>query len=87
MPWLKEQQRLYLVAVREERREPTGIVSAMSRKLGCMIILDIVIHITDKSMNDATAMLTFIFSFALVVGLVLAIWFNMKSGQKWIDNL
>lgn len=52
-----------------------------------MIILDIVIHITDKSMNDATAMLTFIFSFALVVGLVLAIWFNMKSGQKWIDNL
>lgn len=59
----------------------------MSRKLGCMIILDIVIHITDKSMNDATAMLTFIFSFALVVGLVLAIWFNMKSDQKWIDNL
>ena len=25
--------------------------------------------------------------FALVVGLVLAIWFNTKSGQRWIDSL
>lgn len=52
-----------------------------------MTILDTVIHITDKSMGDATDMLTFIFSFALAVGLALAIWFNTKSGQKWIDNL
>lgn len=59
----------------------------MSRKLGYMTILDTVIHITDKSMGDATDMLTFIFSFALAVGLALAIWFNTKSGQKWIDNL
>ena len=51
------------------------------------MLLDIVIRITDKSMNDATAMLTFIFSFALVVGLVLAIWLNTKSGQRWIDSL
>ena len=51
------------------------------------MLLDIVVRITDKSMNDVTDMLTFIFSFALVVGLVLALWFNTKSGQKWIDNL
>lgn len=50
------------------------------------MLLDIVIRITDKSMGDAIDMLTFIFSFALVVGLVLAFWFNTKSGQKWIDN-
>lgn len=50
-------------------------------------LLDIVIRITDKSMGDATDMLTFIFSFALVVGLIPAIWFNTKSGQRWIDSL
>lgn len=32
------QQRLCLVAVREERREPTGTILAMARRLGCMII-------------------------------------------------
>lgn len=51
------------------------------------MLLDIVIRITDKSMNDATDMLAFIFSFALVVGLGLAVWFNTKSGQRWIDRL
>lgn len=51
------------------------------------MLLEIVIRITDKSMNDATAILTFIFSIALAIGLGMAIWFNTKSGQKWIDNL
>ena len=51
------------------------------------MLLDIAIRITDKSMGAATDMLTFIFSFALAVGLALAIWFNTKSDQKWIDNL
>ena len=51
------------------------------------MLLDIVIRITDKSMGNATDMLTFIFSFALAIGLGMAIWFNTKSGQKWIDNL
>ena len=32
-------------------------------------------------------LMTFIFSIALAVGTSLAIWFNTKSGQKWIDNL
>ena len=51
------------------------------------MLLDIVIRITDKSMGDATDTLTFIFSFALVVGLILAIWFNTKPGQRRIDSL
>lgn len=32
-------------------------------------------------------LLTFIFAIALVIGLGMAIWFNTKSGQKWIDSL
>lgn len=32
-------------------------------------------------------LLTFIFAIALLIGLGMAIWFNTKSGQKWIDNL
>ena len=51
------------------------------------MLLDIVIRITDKSMGDAIDMLIFIFSFALAIGQGMAIWFNTKSGQKWIDNL
>lgn len=34
----KGQQRLCLVVAREERREPTGTILAMVRRLGCMII-------------------------------------------------
>lgn len=32
-------------------------------------------------------LLTFVFAIALVIGLGMAIWFNTKSGQKWIDEL
>ena len=32
-------------------------------------------------------LLTFVFAFALAIGLGMAIWFNTKSGQKWIDDL
>lgn len=32
-------------------------------------------------------LLTFVFVIALAIGLGMAIWFNTKSGQKWIDNL
>jgi hypothetical protein len=32
-------------------------------------------------------LLTFVFAIALLIGLGMAIWFNTKSGQKWIDNL
>ncbi len=32
-------------------------------------------------------LLTFIFSIALAISCGLAIWFNTKSGQKWIDSL
>lgn len=32
-------------------------------------------------------LLTFVFAIALAIGLSMAIWFNTKSGQKWIDNL
>ena len=31
--------------------------------------------------------MTFIFSIALAIGCIMAIWFNTKSGQKWIDSL
>lgn len=64
-----------------------GILGQLQNVTYMNTLLDIVIRITDKSMGDATDMLTFIFSFALVVGLVLAIWFNTKSGQRWIDRL
>ena len=30
---------------------------------------------------------TFVFAIALAIGLGMAIWFNTKSGQKWIDEL
>ena len=32
-------------------------------------------------------LLTFVFAIALLIGLGMAIWFNTKSGQKWIDSL
>ena len=32
-------------------------------------------------------LLTFVFAIALAIGLVMAVWFNTKSGQKWIDSL
>lgn len=32
-------------------------------------------------------LLTFVFAIALAIGLGMAIWFNTKSGQKWIDEL
>lgn len=32
-------------------------------------------------------LLTFVFAIALEIGLGMAIWFNTKSGQKWIDEL
>lgn len=32
-------------------------------------------------------LLTFVFAIALLIGLGMAIWFNTKSGQKWIDEL
>nr|DAT45187.1 MAG TPA: hypothetical protein [Caudoviricetes sp.] len=32
-------------------------------------------------------LMTFIFSIALAIGGGMAIWFNTKSGQKWIDSL
>ncbi len=32
-------------------------------------------------------LLTFIFSIALAISCGMAIWFNTKSGQKWIDSL
>jgi len=32
-------------------------------------------------------LLTFVFAIALAIGLGMAIWFNTKSGQKWIDDL
>ncbi len=32
-------------------------------------------------------LMTFIFTIALVIGGSMAVWFNTKSGQKWIDSL
>lgn len=32
-------------------------------------------------------LLTFVFTIALLVGGGMAIWFNTKSGQRWIDSL
>lgn len=51
------------------------------------MMLDIVIQITDKGVDAATENLAIMFSIALTIGLGMAIWFNTKSGQKWIDNL
>ena len=32
-------------------------------------------------------LLTFVFLLGLLISGGMAIWFNTKSGQKWIDNL
>ena len=64
-----------------KKRKPT------SRRLGFMIILDIVIRITDRGVDAATSYLTFFFSLCLAIAVGLLIWINTPRGKKWIDEL
>lgn len=32
-------------------------------------------------------LMTYILGLGALIGISMAIWFNTKSGQKWIDNL